>query len=255
MKDNRSWCLPPKYINLRPKEAHVWRASLNLSDRYLSQLAQTLSDDELLRADCFRFERDRRRFVAGRGVLRSILGYYLCAEPSQLHFCYGLQGKPYLAKEFRESVIQFSLAHSHELAIYAFTLGREIGVDLEYVRVLRDAEKMAERFFSIKENAAWLELPVETRQDAFYLCWTFKEAYAKALGSGLDESLDQLNMSRLLSEPDQLSCSTRYLTKAIRWSLETLVPLPGYVGALAMEGSEYNLSYYQWCHECSAIRL
>lgn len=244
--DNRSWCLPPQHIELGRNEVHVWSASLDLPNRYLSQLAQTLSGDEHLRAKQFHFERDKRRFVAGRGLLRLILGHYLNVEPSQLQFCYGMHGKPYLTGEFDECALRFSVAQSHELAIYAFTLGRDIGVDLEHARILPEAEEIAARLFSTRENAAWLRLPAEQKQDAFYVCWTCKEAYVKALGNGLAQPLGQLDVSSLLRESARSSWVIRDPAETFRWSLETMVPAPDYIGALAIPVSEYSLSCFKW---------
>jgi 4'-phosphopantetheinyl transferase len=244
--DNRSWCLPPQHIELGRNEVHVWSASLDLPNRYLSQLAQTLSGDEHRRAEQFYIERDKRRFVAGRGLLRVILGHYLHVEPRQLQFCYGMQGKPYLTGEFYECALRFSVAHSHELAIYAFTLGEDIGVDLEHTRILPEAEKIASRLFSTRENAAWLRLPAEQKRDAFYVCWTCKEAYVKALGNGLAQSLGQLDVSSLLREPARSSWVILDPVEKLRWSLETMVPAPDYIGALAIALSEYSLSCFQW---------
>jgi 4'-phosphopantetheinyl transferase len=244
--DNRSWCLPPQNIELGRNEVHVWVASLNIPSRCLSQLAQTLSGDERQRAEQFHNELDKRRFVADRGVLRLILGQYLYVEPRQLQFCYGPHGKPYLTEEFGAGALRFSMAHSHELAIYAFTLGRDIGVDLEHVRILPDAEKIAARLFSTRENSAWLRLPDDQKQDAFYVCWTCKEAYVKALGNGLAQPLGQLDVSLLLREPARLSWVIRDPAETFLWFLEKLVPAPDYIGALATTVSENSLSCFQW---------
>ncbi|HWQ18484.1 MAG TPA: 4'-phosphopantetheinyl transferase superfamily protein [Methanotrichaceae archaeon] len=246
MKDNRSWCRPPEHVTLGRNEVHIWSTSLNLPEGYLSQLAQTLSEDELLRAEHLRFEKDKKWFIAGRGVLRQILGRYLCIEPGQLQFCYGPHGKPYLTAEFGGDELRFSLAHSNDLAIYAVTLSREIGVDLEYSRILPDAEEIAARLFSIRENAAWLRLPAEKKQDAFYVCWTCREAYVKALGSGLAQPLGEPDESLRLLEPGWLSHAAHDPVEAARWSLKVLVPAPGYIGALAMAGGECHLRCYQW---------
>lgn len=246
VKDNRSWCFPPQYIEIGRNDVHVWSVSLNLPNGYLSQLAQTLSGDEHLRAEQFHFERDKKRFIAGRGLLRLILGNYLHIEPSQLQFCYGLYGKPYLTGKFDECTIRFSVAHSHEFAVYAFTLGRDIGIDLEHARILPEADKIAARLFSTQENAAWLRLPTEQKQDAFYVCWTCKEAYVKALGNGLAQPLGQLDVSSLLREPAQSSWVILDPAEKLHWFFETLVPAPGYISTLAIPVSEYSLSCFKW---------
>jgi 4'-phosphopantetheinyl transferase len=173
-KGNYMWSSPPENIQLRRNEVHVWCAPLNLPDRYLSQLAQTLSKDEGLRAKRLHFDKDKRHFIIGRGILRSILGRYLFEDPKQLQFRYGTYGKPYLAKEFKDFPLCFNLAHSHGLAIYALTHGLEIGVDLEYACSLSDSEQMAARFFSELEKAIWFGLPAERKREAFYVYWTRK---------------------------------------------------------------------------------
>jgi 4'-phosphopantetheinyl transferase len=100
----------------------------------VQQMAQSFSEDERIRAGNFYFKRDRKRFIVGRGVLRIILGRYLHIEPNRVQFSYGPHGKPYLAERHSDGALRFNLAHSHEFAIYGFTRGREIGVDLEYFR-------------------------------------------------------------------------------------------------------------------------
>jgi 4'-phosphopantetheinyl transferase len=243
---NYRWRLPPECIRLCPNEVHVWRASLNLPNEYLSQLARNLSDDEVLRANHFHFEQDRRRFVAGRSVLRQILGGYLCVEPVQLQFGYGPHGKPFLSEEFDNGNIRFSIARSHDMALYAFTIGREIGADLEKTQSLAEAEKIVSRLFSMRENAVFYSLQTENRQDAFYFCWTRKEAYAKALGNGLIEPSGQASTCLIPEKSATKSLVVGNQAEFIHWSLETLVPAPGYMGALAVEGGEYHLNCYQW---------
>jgi len=246
MKRDLSWCFQPAAIRLDRGEVHIWRASPSLPEDHLSQLAQALSKHERLRAESFRSERDRMRFIVGWGVLRSVLGQYLCIEPSRLHFRYSPFGKPYLVEQPEGDVLQFSLAHSHELNIYAFCRNQEIGVDLEYVRSLPDSEQIAARFFSARENSAWLGLPAEQRQEAFYVCWTRKEACAKALGCGLLQLVSSFVVTSVLEETARILSVGDDPMKATSFCLETLIPTPGYIAALALARGEYSLSCYQW---------
>src|SRR4051812_17773983 len=128
-----SWSQPPE----RPAavgELHVWRAELAQNPSLLTRLERTLSEDERERAARFHFRRDAERFVVARGVLRDILGRYLCERPERLRFVYNEFGKPSLAGEHAGGPHRFNLSHSRDLALYAVTLGREVGVDLEFVR-------------------------------------------------------------------------------------------------------------------------
>src|SRR5574341_533426 len=89
-----SWRFPPAGIKLDENEVHIWRATLTVPSGRLSHLATTLCEDERVRAARFRFERDSKYFIAGRGILRSILGRYLSIEPGQVRFEYAPGGKP-----------------------------------------------------------------------------------------------------------------------------------------------------------------
>ena len=241
-----SWLPPPGHLTLLSNDVHVWRATLEKPALRVQQLAQTLSSEERMRAKQFHFEQDRKRFIVGRGILRTIIGLYLGTEPSRLQFCYGPHGKPYLADKFGEDTLRFNLAHSHELALYAFTRGREIGVDLEYIRYMPDAEQIAGSFFSARENAVLHALPTSQKQEAFLNCWTRKEAYIKAIGNGLTQPLDKFDVSMTPGEPARLLNVEGAPEEASRWSLKVLTPAPGYVAALAVEGHNWRLTYWQF---------
>lgn len=241
-----SWRFPLPGLVFSSDHVHVWRASLEQPAARVHQLVQTLSDDERIRAERFRFDRDWRRFIVGRGVLRTILGHYLGVEPGQLQFRYGSRGKPYLAGEFGNCALQFNLAHSHELALYAFTYGREIGIDLEYIRSMPDAEQIGARFFSMRENAALGVFPRSQKLEAFFNCWTRKEAYLKATGDGLARPLDQFDVSLSPGEPARLLHVEGDVQETARWSLQALAPACGYVATLAVEGHDWHLACWQW---------
>ncbi len=228
-------------------EVHLWCAVLDQPDVTVQKLAETLAPDERLRAERFHFERDRRRFIVGRGVLRTILGRYLRLEPNRLQFCYGPCGKPALAgmSTRPEGRLCFNLAHSQSLALYAVTYEREIGVDIEYIHAMPEAEQIATRFFSAQENAVLRLLPSQQKQEAFFNCWTRKEAYIKALGDGLAQPLAEFDVSLAPGEPASLRISGD-AQAAARWSIQALTPASGYVAALAVKGHGWQLKCWQW---------
>jgi 4'-phosphopantetheinyl transferase len=230
------------FPKLEEDEVHVWRVSLQRSEADVIRLRDTLSADEAARADRFHFERDRRHFIAGRGLLRTLLAGYLGRRPAELRFAYGPHGKPLLAET---GPLRFNLAHSQGLALIAITLGREVGVDVEWLdRTIRH-EEIAQRFFSPREQAALAALPAELRAEAFFLCWTRKEAYLKAHGGGLSVPLDSFDVSLTPGAPAELLEVRGKPVEAGRWSLLALEPGPGYVGAVAAEGRSWRL----WCGE------
>jgi 4'-phosphopantetheinyl transferase len=238
-----TWHPPPGRLTLGENEVHVWRASLERGEVNLSYLRQLLSPDENARAERFRFEKDRRHFVAGRGLLRVVLGLYLSREPAGLSFVYGPHGKPALANAPGPGAVCFNLSHSRGLALYAVTRGRRLGVDVEGATRPLGHEEIAERFFSPREREALQHLPAGLRAGAFFACWTRKEAYLKAHGGGLTVALDSFDVSLAPGEPARLLATHGDPLEAGRWSLRQLDPGPGYVGALAVEGHGWRL----WC--------
>ncbi|WP_218080039.1 4'-phosphopantetheinyl transferase family protein [Anthocerotibacter panamensis] len=236
------WQDPPVSLTLRPQEVHVWRADLDQPDWVRARLALTLAADEQQRAQRFYFEQDRQRFTCARGILRMLLGRYLQKAPEQLCFVYGSHGKPRLT----ESPLCFNLSHSQELALYAVSWGREVGVDLEFQRPVTQVEQLVERFFSRQESTVFRALPLEQRQEAFFLGWTRKEAYIKARGRGLSLPLAQFDVTLAPGESARLLHCRDDALAACRWSLHSLDPGPAYAAALAVEGQDWQLSCWQW---------
>ncbi|MDY7076351.1 MAG: 4'-phosphopantetheinyl transferase superfamily protein [Chloroflexota bacterium] len=243
---DRWWLHPPTNLTIANDKVHVWRASLDLAAVHIRELECTLASDERERAERFRFHKDRVRFIVAHGLLRAILGRYVGVEPSQLRFCYSSHGKPALAWEFEGGVIRFNLSHSHKLALYAVTCGREVGIDLEYIRADLAGEQIVRQFFSPREVADLQALPADMQTAAFFNCWTRKEAYIKARGEGLSLPLDQFAVSLAPGEPAVLLSTAGDSSEAARWSLQALYPGTGYVAALAVEGHSWRLESWQW---------
>ncbi len=240
------WGSPPPHWSLGAGNVHVWSASLDQPAARVARLARLLSVDERARAARFHFERDRTRFTVGRGLLRVILGRYLAVDPARLTFRYGSRGKPSLDGTLSGYDLRFNLAHSQGMALYALAACREIGVDVECIRPVLDAEQIAERFFSAREAAAFRALPPGLRSEAFFSCWTRKEAYLKATGDGLARPLDTFDVSLLPGEPARLQRVAGDRVEASRWSLEALAPAVSCVGALAVEGRFGRLACWAW---------
>lgn len=217
---------------------------LDLPDEERAELSKLLKPEELERAARFHFARDRNRFLAARARLRILLGRYLGVAPSAVRFQYGSRGKPGLAGHGGN--LPFNLAHSGALALVGVTRDRNIGVDVEFLRPGPPREKIAERFFSVREVAALRSLPAAEQVRAFYNCWTRKEAFLKATGEGLPFGLDRFSVSLVPGEPAALLEVPFGQGEAARWSLRHLEPAPGYIGAVAVEGSIEHLSIFSW---------
>lgn len=247
MEKNACW-QPPSALVLAPSEVHVWLASLEQPLECVQQLRTTLSADEETRATRFYFERDRRHFIVARGILRALLACYLEAPATTLRFAYNEYGKPTLQYPEQRPALCFNLSHSHELALYAFAYARVIGVDIEYMRPLAIGEylELAQHFFSPDECATLGALPESARQQAFFNCWTRKESYIKARGSGLSIPLDSFDVSLAPGEPAALLASRDAPHTVTDWSLRALTVPPDYAAALMAEGHDWRVHYYHW---------
>ena len=205
----------------------------DLQEKYL----RTLDTDERARAARFHFDKHRRHFVVGRGFLRTLLARYLDATPEGVRFSYGPYGKPALDGEHRESSLRFNASHSGEWAVYGFVQDHEIGVDVEYVKQDFATDEIAERFFSAGEIKKLNALTDDEKPAAFFRCWTRKEAYIKAIGSGLSHPLDTFDVTLAPGEPAALLRVQRDPEAVARWSLFDLDVEHGYAAALAVDGA------------------
>jgi 4'-phosphopantetheinyl transferase len=239
------WPVPADTLSL-DDEVHVWRAWLDVPTSQVESHLRTLSAEERARADRFCFQRDRRQFIVARGLLRSILGRYLGLAPDRLCFTCSLHEKPALTEAAGGPALRFNVSHSHRAALIAVTRERETGVDIESIRVEAADIEIARRCFSPREIAALEALPAHLRTDAFFRCWTRKEAYVKARGGGLSIPLDQFDVSLAPGEPAVLLQTRADPRDAGRWSLRDLDPGPGYAAALAVEGHAWPLKCWQW---------
>ena len=158
--------------NLAPAvdEIHLWLADLSIARPEYDRLVVLISPDERLRAMRLRLESRRRRFVACRGMLRSLLARYLDIGPELVRFRYGIFGKPAL-DECHGSNLAFSVAHSGELALFGICSGSEIGVDVEQTKTTA-GDAIVQRFFSIAEREMYSRLPDEEKPCSFVRGWT-----------------------------------------------------------------------------------
>jgi 4'-phosphopantetheinyl transferase len=206
----------------------------------VGELARCLSEGERLRASRFIFERDRRRFIVGRARLRHFLASRQGVQPDAVELAYGPRGKPALSRRFADAALCFNVSHSEDVAVYAFSRGREIGVDVEAVRALRDADDIAARFFSRRENEAYLALEMRDKPLGFFNCWTRKEAFIKALGEGLYYPLDRFDVSLAPGESAKILRVENTPGHECGWCLDSFFPAPGFVAAVVTENRNHH---------------
>jgi len=221
-------------------QVDLWGACLDLPMEAVFDLERSLSSDESQRAARFKFSIDRQRFIAGRGLLRSITGAYLECDPSAVPIAYGQFGKPHLAMRPGPKSIFFNLSHSGALAVFAFGRGRELGVDVEQVDCKIDFHQVSNQFFTSQEVADIMAQPRHGQHLRFFEFWTRKEALLKALGRGLSMDLRDLDVSAIGAAAGHAHPQWLADPKT-RWSVRQFVPLPGYIGALATSGGEVRV--------------
>jgi 4'-phosphopantetheinyl transferase len=241
-----TWHTPPRDLVLRDDEIHVWAAFVDQPLPFVSSMLRALSSDERARAERFHFPRDRHRYIVARGILRALLGRYLNSDPADVLLGYLPSGKPILAPEWRGDHFQFNLSHSHELALCAVGRRRRLGIDVEHVRPELAAERIAERFFSPSEVTALRALPQSCQAEAFFACWTRKEAYVKARGEGLQIPLNQFEVVVAPGQPAAILHDEADPQAVSRWSLRSLDLGPTYAAALAVEGQGWQLQRWFW---------
>ena len=197
--------------------------------------AAVLSDGERERARRFAFDRDRRLFIVARALLRRLLAARLDIPPESVELAYGKRGKPALAGRFAASDLRFNLSHSEDVAVYAFASGSELGIDVEAVRAIPDADDLAARCFSRREQARYQALDPRDRALGFFQCWTRKEAFIKALGDGMYHPLDRFDVSLAPGEPAEILRVGDVPGEQCGWRLEAFSPVPGFVAAVVAE--------------------
>lgn len=231
---------------LREDEVHLWIAPLTAPLEKLVYFKSILSTDELEHARRFRKISDGEHYVIARGSLRSLLAFYCASAPDGLKFTYDALGKPSLSGQGPEAVLNFSVSHSENQALFGFARGRRIGVDLECVREDADVLGLAKRYFSPDEFRQLRGLPASAQCEAFYCAWTRKEAYLKACGEGLSFGPERVEVSFIPAQPAMILKVAGARDVSEHWTLQHLSPGPGYLGAAAVEGSSITFRLLDW---------
>ena len=245
MISNETFTSRPALL-LTNTKVHIWHASLDQPVEVLQKLGFVLSEEEIGRAERFRYRQHRQYFIAGRGILRFLLSQYTGIAPGQIQFAYTQSGKPLLTSRDETMDICFNLAHAGGLVLYAFTCGRRIGIDLEAIRPIEEMDEVAKMNFSPQEYQKFQMIHEEARLTAFYNCWTRKEAFVKAIGDGRSYPLQDFEVSLAPGETARLISLQGSQRRASNWSMHDLRTRDGHVAALVVEGNGYSISHRQW---------
>jgi len=256
--NDRDWPELTESLPLAGDIVHVVRLSLCAEPSRIEILRSLLSPDELARADRYKFDEPRRRFVVCRAALRQLLGSCLDCEPASLKFVYGPHGKPMLEPNAviptgssllapRPLLVEFGVSHSVDLALIALAVGRRVGADVERCDAKVRIHKLAARFFSPREVAELASLPESDQVAGFYRGWTCKEAYLKATGFGLSFPLSKFTVALNPREPVSLLEVADQPNEAVRWRMHSLDVAADFSAALLVEATSHeSVGVRQW---------
>jgi 4'-phosphopantetheinyl transferase len=222
---------PDVFDLLHLADVEVVGADLDVAEPELGALRALLSDEERRVADRYRSARDRDHSIVARGRLRQLLGARLGIDPAAVALEVSAHGKPALGPAHGRSDLAFNLSHSGSLAVYAFTSRRAVGIDIEALRDIPDAARLAKRFFSAAENEAFGAVGTDMRNLTFLACWTRKEAFVKAIGEGLTHPLSSFDVTIAPDGPARLTRVGSEIDN-LGWSMATFRPRAGYIGAI-----------------------
>lgn len=219
-------------------EIHIYQSYINKPPSETDNFRNILSQDELQKADRYKFDSDRNNYITCRAILRNILSQYTDFSPEDINFSYTDKGKPYL----KNNEINFNVAHSNNYAVYALIKEKEVGIDLEFLREIPDALKIASRYFSSSEITDLKKISDAKLDRAFLNCWTRKEAFIKATGDGLSYPLSDFSVS-LDSDLPEILLIKKKPNEIKKWSLYDVEVEAGYISSLAVMSQGMKLVY------------
>lgn len=218
---------------IEDRSAEIWTANLDVEDVVVKMAESLVSEEELRRAERFHFSDGRRRFLTGRALLRALLGRYTGVSARELRLVVGDHGKPALEPSSTAPRCHFNLSHSQDRVVIAIAQSSPVGVDVERLRPAPHAEQIVRRFFSPGERAAYERLPRSLKLRAFFSLWARKEAFVKALGTGLRTPFRSFTVSIGEEDRPRLMLHSDEAAPAPGWNLFHLEPAADHVGALA----------------------
>lgn len=241
----QEWLAPPNGLTLHEGEVHVWRGIVDIPSSRLQVYREILNGDEQQRACRLRFPRHQRRFIAARGMLRFLLGHYLDLSPHEIELDVGSHGKPFVKNEGVRT-LYFNVSHSQKIALFAFSHESEVGIDVEGPQPRLDHQAVAKRVLNSQEQQWLHSLPSQKQKAAFLTCWTRKEAFAKAHGTGLTFPFRNITVTFQPDQPARIVKIEDSWLNSRPWAMYPVYPRTRYAGALVVAGQPHFIKYWDY---------
>lgn len=222
-------------------QVHIWQANLKNQARLPNDISEYLSPHELERANKLKFPNDRDHFIARQYLLRSILCKYCDCQPHELIFSYNKYNKPFITLPKSED-IKFNMSSSADLMIIGVCKQHDIGIDIEKVRETGNLDDIALENFSQRELEYFNN--ESDKKTAFFDIWTRKEAFIKAVGTGMYFPLKSFCVEVDPSGSYEKLIILKHPAESL-WRTITLKVSDGHRAALAIESDNFNVSYFQ----------
>jgi 4'-phosphopantetheinyl transferase len=231
-----------KQLIISENEIHIWQIDIETQLQYLHTYWSYLSNIEQSRASKFRFEIHKNKYIVRTAVLRILLSNYMRCQPKEIEFKIGEFGKPKL----NNSNLGFNLSHSKNKAIIAISKHLQLGVDIEYIDEKIEAKQIANHYFSVEDRKQLYALNDEKLADGFFNIWTKKEAFIKAIGTGLTYPLDSFDVNLDILEKNALTRLENSFAEAKEWNLFSIETFNDFKSALAYNGKTKEIQYFNY---------
>jgi 4'-phosphopantetheinyl transferase len=222
-------------VTIKKDQIHLWVAYLSRWETRLNEMESLLDPSERIRAERLVIPKRRYEFILQRGILRSILSPYVDDKPERIQISASEDGKPFLPG----NIIQFNLSHSNDLMVCGITSGTRIGVDIQHLYQMENFEQVMAKILTPSEMDLMHDTPENEKQELFFSIWTAKEAYLKALGTGLRTKVNAIQICW-----DQMNGAIFQIDDPADdrdWFIQEIEIESGYKSFLVVEGKEIQV--------------
>lgn len=247
------WETPDGFPDISENQVHIWRVNTIDFSNLTQEFENLLNETEKKRANQFKYEKSKERFIICRGALRFMLSRYLKENPASIGIFENQGGKPEITDKYHQHALEFNISHSNEICLKAFSQNLELGIDVEAIRPFGELEDMAKSFLSKRELAAFNSCTPEKKPIKFFDLWSAKEALLKAIGCGLMIQPNQIEIEEIL---EKKKFSVQYRSNVIEMphiEMIALNGLGGYAAWLVVAGEVGKISKFRFSKQLVSI--